>query len=143
MFLTRCSPKILEAEIELVAHLVVYDPADADSARLGQGFEAGGDVDAVAVMSPSSMIISPRLMPMRNSIRRSAAMSALRSAIARCTSTAQRTASTTLANSTKAPSPVVLTRRPQCSLTFGSINSRCNVFSAASVPSSSSPISRE
>ena len=40
---------------------------------------------------------------------------ALRSAIARCTSTAQRTASTTLANSTSTPSPVVLTMRPRCS----------------------------
>jgi hypothetical protein len=34
-------------------------------------------------------------------------MAALRSAISRCTSTAQRTASRTLANSTRRPSPVV------------------------------------
>jgi len=39
------------------------------------------------------------LMPMRNSIRPSDGTSALRAAIIRCTSTAQRTASTTLENS--------------------------------------------
>ena len=44
----------------------------------------------------------------------------LRSAMPRCTSTAQRTASTTLSNSTSRPSPVVLTRRPRCSAIFGS-----------------------
>ena len=61
---------------------------------------------------------------MRNSMRCSvAARPALRSAIPRCTSTAQRTASTTLANSTSKPSPVVLTIRPRCSAIFGSISS--------------------
>ena len=29
---------VLESEVELVAHLITHDPADADSARLGQGF---------------------------------------------------------------------------------------------------------
>jgi transposase-like protein len=38
-------------------------------------------------------------------------------------STAQRTASTTLANSTRRPSPVVLTMRPRCSLILGSARS--------------------
>ena len=41
--------QILEREIELVAHLVMHDPADTDAARLGQGFEPCGDIDAVAV----------------------------------------------------------------------------------------------
>src|SRR5208283_3601428 len=41
--------EILECEIELVTDLVAHDPADADSAGLGQGFEAGGDIDAVAI----------------------------------------------------------------------------------------------
>ena len=41
--------QILEAEIELVAHLVAHDPADADPARLGQRFEPRRDIDAVAV----------------------------------------------------------------------------------------------
>ena len=43
------------------------------------------------------MMMSPRLTPMRKSMRRSAGTSALRAAISRWTSTAQRTASTTLA----------------------------------------------
>jgi hypothetical protein len=43
-------------------------------------------------MSPSSTTTSPRLMPMRNSIRCPSGMSALRSAMACCTSIAQRTA---------------------------------------------------
>ena len=38
-----------EREIELVAHLVPDDPADADPARLGQGFQTRRDVHAVAV----------------------------------------------------------------------------------------------
>jgi hypothetical protein len=64
-------------------------------------------------------------------------------AIARCTSTAQRTASTTLANSTSSPSPVVLTMRPRCSAIFASTNSRRIARNAARVPSSSASISRE
>jgi len=88
-------------------------------------------------------MMSPRLMPMRNLIRRPAGTSALRSAIAVCVSTAQRTASTTLASSTGRPSPVVLTMRPLCSAIVGSANSHRIAFSTASVPSSSAPISRE
>src|SRR5215469_8701682 len=51
-------------------------------------------------------MMSPRLIPMRNSMRWSDGTSTFRSAISRCTSTAQRTASTTLANSMRKPSPV-------------------------------------
>jgi hypothetical protein len=40
--------------------------------------------------------------------------------MSRWISTAQRTASTTLANSTSRPSPVVLTMRPRCSAILGS-----------------------
>src|SRR5947208_1821441 len=83
-------------------------------------------------MSWSWVMMSPRLMPMRNSIRRSGGMPALRSAIARCISTAQCAASTTLANSTRKPSPVVLTMRPRCSLIRGSAISRRHTLSAAS-----------
>ena len=39
---------ILEGEVELVAHLVAHDPADADPAGLRQGFEPGRDIDADA-----------------------------------------------------------------------------------------------
>src|SRR6516164_10111341 len=82
-------------------------------------------------------------MPMRNSMRLSAAMPVSRSGIACCTSTAQRTASTTLANSTSIPSPVVLTMRPWCSAICGSRSSRRSALRCSSVPSSSAPISRE
>jgi hypothetical protein len=47
-------------------------------------------------------------MPTRNSIRLSGETAALASAIPRWTSTAQRTAATTLGNSASKPSPVVL-----------------------------------
>jgi hypothetical protein len=40
---------VLEREVELVAHLIAHNPADADPAGFGQGLEARGDVDAVAV----------------------------------------------------------------------------------------------
>ena len=49
MFLTRCSPASSKPQIELVAHLVTYDPIDADPARLGQSFESRCDVDTVAI----------------------------------------------------------------------------------------------
>src|SRR6516164_4569874 len=39
---------IRERESELVAHLLANHPADADPARLRQGFEPCGDIDAVA-----------------------------------------------------------------------------------------------
>ena len=90
---------VLEREIELVAHLIAHDAADADAARLRQGFEAGRDVDPVAIdvlvvaddvaeVQPDTKLDAP--------IRR--ARSALRSVISRWISTAQRTASTTLTN---------------------------------------------
>ena len=40
--------QILEAEAELVAHLIAHDTADANSTGRRQRFEAGGDIDAVA-----------------------------------------------------------------------------------------------
>src|SRR5262249_8964766 len=44
---------IVEAKTEFIAHLVAHDPAHADSARGRQGFETGGDVDAIAVDVPT------------------------------------------------------------------------------------------
>src|SRR5262245_23433362 len=41
--------QILEREVEPVAHLIVHDPADANPARLGESFQARGDVDPIAV----------------------------------------------------------------------------------------------
>src|SRR6202011_6249281 len=42
-------PCVLKREIELVAHLVAYDPIDADPARLGQSFESRCDIDTIAI----------------------------------------------------------------------------------------------
>jgi hypothetical protein len=94
-------------------------------------------------MSPSSTTISPTLMPMRNSMRLSAGTVAFRSAMPACISVAQRSASTTLPNSTSSPSPVVLTSRPLCAAIIGSISSPRMAFSLVRVPPSSAPISRE
>src|SRR6516225_1340035 len=74
-------------------------------------------------MSPSSTTMSPTLMPMRNSMRLFAGVVALRSTIPVCTSVAHCRASTTLLNSTRRPSPVVLTSRPLCAAIVGSISS--------------------
>ena len=125
MFLTCCSPRSSKAEIELVAHLIAHDPAER---RSRPGSARASSRAAILTPSPkmssSSTMTSPRLIPTRNSIRCSAGAAALRSTIPRCTSTAQRTASTTLANSAKKPSPVFFTIRPRCSVIFGSTSSR-------------------
>jgi hypothetical protein len=60
---------------------------------------------------------------MRNTMRLPSGRPELRSIIAFWISVAQRTASTTLRNSTIAPSPVRLTTRPRCTATVGSIRS--------------------
>ena len=71
-------------------------------------------------ISLSSMMMSPTWMPMRNSIRCSGGTAVFCSAMPRWISTAQRAASTALANSTSMPSPVVLTMRPRCAAIPGS-----------------------
>ena len=40
--------EIVERDIELVADFVAHDAADADAARFGETFEAGGEIDPVA-----------------------------------------------------------------------------------------------
>ena len=90
------------------------------------------------IRSPSlSSTTSPRWMPTRNSMRRSGGSPVLRSTIPFCTSMAQRTASTTLLNSMRTPSPVRLTTRPLCTAMVGSIRSLRSARSRASVRSSS------
>ena len=66
------------------------------------------------------------------------AIPAVRSAIAVCTSIEQRTAFTTLGNSSNKPSPVVLTILPPWLAIAGSTTSCRRAFSAARVPLSSS-----
>jgi hypothetical protein len=81
-------------------------------------------------------------MPMRNWIQRAGETSLLRRAMRRWISAAQVTASTTLANSTSSPSPVVLTMLPRALAIAGSISSSRWVFSRARVPDSSASINR-
>jgi hypothetical protein len=64
-------------------------------------------------------MMSPRFTPIRNVIRSSSGVPALRSTMLRCNATAQETASINLGNSIRMPSPVVLTMRPRCSLILG------------------------
>ena len=95
------------------------------------------------IRSPSlSSTTSPRWIPTRNSMRRSGGRPSFRSIMLFCTSTAQRTASTTLRNSTRRPSPVRLTTRPLCTAIVGSIRSLRRARRRASVRSSSALASR-
>ena len=53
MHRARDVPKLLlaevaEGEIELAGGVLLHPPRDADAARLGQGFKAGGDIDPIA-----------------------------------------------------------------------------------------------
>ena len=135
--------EVLEGEAQLVEDLVAHDAADADAAGFGQRLQPRRDVDAIA---EDVVAVDDDVADIDADAELDALVGgtpALRSAMPRCTSTAQRTASTTLANSSSRPSPVVLTMRPPYSAIFGSISSCRWAFSAASVPLSSRPISRE
>src|SRR5215471_12663881 len=110
---------VREDVIELVTHLIANDPADADPARFRERLQPRGHVHPVPEDVVFSTMTSPRLTPMRNLMRRSSGTFGSRSAIPRWISVAQRTASTTLWNSAKNPSPVFFTIRPLCSVIFG------------------------
>ena len=94
---------------------------DANAAGLRNPFKPSGDIDAVAKdivvidNDVADVDADPKFNPPDL-----AAQPAFCSAMPRCTSIAQRAASTALANSTSMPSPVVLTIRPRCSATVGS-----------------------
>ena len=94
---TRLAVKVVsllyKRKSELIAYLDADYPADAYPSWLGQGFEPRCGVDLVTINVAPSLIMSPTLMPMRNSIWRSDGTSVFRPAI----STAHRTASATLA----------------------------------------------
>src|SRR6516165_8278680 len=143
MFLTLCSPKSANP-------IGSFSPTCSRTEALTQisPGAASASIRAATLtpspnMSPSSTITSPTLMPIRKRMRSASGVLALRSSIPFCTTTAQRTASTTEANSISMPSPVVLKMRPRCWSISGSINSRRWLFRATSVFSSSTPISRE
>ena len=105
--------EIDEGLVEPVARLPPGVLRNEDAAGLADPFEARCDIDAVAhEVAVVSSTTSPRWTPIRNSMRRSSERPALRSRRPSWTSIAHRTASTTLRNSTRIPSPVRLTIRP-------------------------------
>jgi hypothetical protein len=146
MFLSVCSPKSSKAISSLPAASLCtraetqIPPGSAKPSRRAATFTP------LPKMSPSSTTTSPTLMPIRNSIRLSVSVVALRPAMPACSSVAQRSASTTLLNSTSRPSPpspVVLTSRPLCLEIVGSISSARIALRPWRVPPLSAPISRE
>jgi hypothetical protein len=65
----RCTPISSNEMASFVAPLIPHHSADADPARLGERLKARGNITPSPKMSCSSALTSPRLMPMRNSIR--------------------------------------------------------------------------
>ena len=124
MFLTLCSPQSSNEKGSLsriwsrTTREMQIPPGSASASSRAATFTPSPK------MSCSSAITSPRFTPIRSLIRRSSGISGSRSSIPRCTSTALRTASTTLANSAKKPSPVFFTIRPRYSAIFGLTSSR-------------------
>ena len=94
---------------------VVNRVGDEHRAGIGQSFHPRRDVDAVTIEVVALTITSPRLMPMRSSMRCPAPNIRVPAGHRLLHRDRQRTASTTLANSTNMPSPVVLTMPPRCS----------------------------
>ncbi len=86
---------------------------------------------------------SPTLIPTRNSIRCAGERPDVSWMTATWNSSAQRTASTALANSAMKPSPVLLTIRPRWRATDGAMMSAIAALNRAWVASSSSCMSRE
>src|SRR5271157_5855458 len=130
-------PEIADSDMEPPFDLTIGVLGETDRAGLANAFEARGDVDAVAHQIAVALLdhvaevnADPDGTP------------ALRSTRPFCTSMAQRTASTTLRNSMRLPSPVRLTTRPWCTAMVGSMRSLRSALSRASVRSSSAPASR-
>jgi len=138
MFFSRCSPPSSNSASSRPATSSWTRPVTQTPPGAASASSRAATLTPSPKMSSPSTMTSPTCTPMRNWISRAACPR-----IARWISTAQRTASTTLENSARKPSPVVLKMRPRCAATAGSISSVCSAFSRASVPSSSAPISRE
>jgi hypothetical protein len=103
MFLTLCSPLVLERVREFVPDLVSHHSRDADPTGFCQCLQPRGYVDAIAIIVIRLGDHVAKVDPHRKVMRLSSGVSALGSAIARCTSAAHRTASTTLENSASIP----------------------------------------
>jgi hypothetical protein len=107
-----------------------YFATDDVLMRAGENEVIAGGVHSPFVFSVFIPWCCPEFRDARGTLDRILGPSLVRSA------TAQRTASTMLANSTKSPSPVVLTMRPRYSAIFGSDTWRRSAVTAPRVPSS-------
>src|SRR5271166_3122413 len=143
MFFSRCSPRSTKGSAILSR---TCRQASSDR-QIAPGAQIPSSRAAILTPSPirspsASSTTSPRWMPVRIFMRLSGASVWLRSASPLATSSAQRTASTTLRNSTIAPSPVRLTTRPPCAATAGLNSSVRSARRRASVASSSAAVRR-
>ena len=144
MFFRLLLAEIGERHLQLVAHLPVRVFRKANAARLADRLQPRRDVDAVAHEVAVALLDDVAEMDA------DADLDALVSgnagvALGEPASAPrwrERTASTTLRNSTTAPSPVRLTMRPLWIAIVGSIRSLRSVLRRASVRSSSAPASR-
>ena len=112
MFFTACSPRSAKASesLSLIWSLAVLEMQTPPGSH-SVSSRAAMLTPSPKISSPS-MMMSPTLMPIRNTMRLSSGIAALRPIMPRWMATAQATASTMLANSTSKPSPVVFTIRP-------------------------------
>ena len=113
MFLSWVCAEIADRQIEPRFHLPIGVLGQTDRAGLGDALQSRGDIDAVAHQVAVALLDD--VAQMNADAEFDAALGgrpALRSTMPFCTSIAQRTASTTLRNSMRAPSPVRLTTRP-------------------------------
>ena len=122
MFLTRCRPVGVSTQFELAFDLVVDAARQPHAPRFAQALDPGRDVDAVAI---DGAALDDHVAEVDADAVADAALlrqrPGLAPAIARWISTAASTASTTLPNSTMAPSPLRSTKRPPCRARSGSI----------------------
>ena len=102
----------LEPHVKLVPGVVVGGSGDDDPVRLTDPLQPGGDIDAIAVdvVAIDDDVAEIDADPERDP--RVLGKGSRWLAIERWISTAHATASTTLANSTSAPSPMSFTMRP-------------------------------
>ena len=113
MFLRFGSPRSRDGEIDLALTCSKASSERGKSARLGDAFQPRGDIYAVAHQVAVALLDHIAEMDADAEFdARSGGSPALRSAMPLWTSMAQRTASTTLRNSMRMPSPVRLTTRP-------------------------------
>jgi hypothetical protein len=119
--------QVLEGGLDPVPDLFKNAAGDGNATGFGQRFDAGGDVDTFAV---DVLAVVDDIAEI-DSHRKSSGLSARLA----CIAIAQATASCTVRNSARNPSPVCLTMRPECLEISGSITSVRAACQAATVPS--------